>query len=166
MATAAERQASPAVDEDVQMIFGLSESTDTTTDTATGTETSEEVAPTPFDFPELLPNTSTTTKTRPQFGEGSSWQQLHYRGWTPPEGFVWKGGLAAPLPAWTNGPNPLSKRNQIVLKRLNFHSDAKRFERVSDALLFYSKTDTGFALKVCLESKVGQLRDFWCKARR
>ena len=32
-------------------------------------------------------------------------------------------------------------RNSIVWKRFNFHSDAKRFGRVSDALLFYSKTD-------------------------
>ena len=31
-------------------------------------------------------------------------------------------------------------RNSIVWKRFNFHSDAKRFGRVSDALLFYSKT--------------------------
>ena len=32
-------------------------------------------------------------------------------------------------------------RNSIVWKRFNFHSDARRFGRVSDALLFYSKTD-------------------------
>ena len=32
-------------------------------------------------------------------------------------------------------------RNSIVWKRFNFHSDAKRFGRVSDTLLFYSKTD-------------------------
>ena len=32
-------------------------------------------------------------------------------------------------------------RNSIVWKRFNFHADAKRFGRVSDALLFYSKTD-------------------------
>ena len=33
-------------------------------------------------------------------------------------------------------------RNSIVWKRFNFHSDAKRFGRVSDVLMFYSKTDT------------------------
>ena len=33
-------------------------------------------------------------------------------------------------------------RNEITWKRFNFHSDAKRFGRVSDTLLFYAKTDT------------------------
>ena len=33
-------------------------------------------------------------------------------------------------------------RNEITWKRFNFHSDAKRFGRVSDNLLFYSKSDT------------------------
>ena len=33
-------------------------------------------------------------------------------------------------------------RNSIVWKRFNFHSDAKRFGRVSDVLMFYSKTDS------------------------
>ena len=32
-------------------------------------------------------------------------------------------------------------RNEITWKRFNFHSDANRFGRVSDKLLFYSKTD-------------------------
>ena len=32
-------------------------------------------------------------------------------------------------------------RNSVVWKRFNFHSDAKRFGRVSDTLLFYVKTD-------------------------
>lgn len=32
-------------------------------------------------------------------------------------------------------------RNEIVWKRFNFHADAKRFGRVSDRVLFYSKTD-------------------------
>ena len=32
-------------------------------------------------------------------------------------------------------------RNAIAWKRFNFHSDAKRFGRVTDTLLFYSKTD-------------------------
>jgi adenine specific DNA methylase Mod len=31
--------------------------------------------------------------------------------------------------------------NEIVWKRFNFHADAKRFGRVSDRILFYSKTD-------------------------
>ena len=31
-------------------------------------------------------------------------------------------------------------RNAVVWKRFNFHSDAKRFGRVSDTLLFYAKT--------------------------
>ena len=34
-----------------------------------------------------------------------------------------------------------SFRNAIAWKRFNFHSDAKRFGRVADTLLFYSKTD-------------------------
>ena len=33
-------------------------------------------------------------------------------------------------------------RNAVIWKRFNFHSDAKRFGRVSDTLLFYTKTDT------------------------
>ncbi len=32
-------------------------------------------------------------------------------------------------------------RNEITWKRFNFHSDAKRFGRVTDTVLFYSKTD-------------------------
>ena len=32
-------------------------------------------------------------------------------------------------------------RNEIVWKRFNFHSDAKRFGKVSDTVLFYSKTE-------------------------
>ena len=32
-------------------------------------------------------------------------------------------------------------RNEIVWKRFNFHADAKRFGRVSDTILFYTKTD-------------------------
>jgi site-specific DNA-methyltransferase (adenine-specific) len=32
-------------------------------------------------------------------------------------------------------------RNEIIWKRFNFHADAKRFGRVADRLLFYSKTD-------------------------
>ena len=32
-------------------------------------------------------------------------------------------------------------RNAIAWKRFNFHSDAKRFGRIADTLLFYSKTD-------------------------
>ena len=32
-------------------------------------------------------------------------------------------------------------RNEIIWKRFNFHADAKRYGRVSDTLLFYSKTD-------------------------
>ena len=32
-------------------------------------------------------------------------------------------------------------RNAIAWKRFNFHFDAKRFGRVADTLLFYSKTD-------------------------
>ena len=32
-------------------------------------------------------------------------------------------------------------RNEITWKRFNFHSDAKRYGRVSDTLLFYSKAD-------------------------
>jgi site-specific DNA-methyltransferase (adenine-specific) len=36
---------------------------------------------------------------------------------------------------------PSQFRNEIVWKRFNFHADAKRFGRVSDRLLFYSKTD-------------------------
>ena len=32
-------------------------------------------------------------------------------------------------------------RNAVVWKRFNFHSDAKRFGRVADTLLFYSKTN-------------------------
>jgi len=31
--------------------------------------------------------------------------------------------------------------NEIIWKRFNFHADAKRFGRVADRLLFYSKTD-------------------------
>ena len=33
-------------------------------------------------------------------------------------------------------------RNEITWKRFNFHSDAKRFGRVTDTVLFYSKADT------------------------
>ena len=33
-------------------------------------------------------------------------------------------------------------RNEIIWKRFNFHADAKRYGRVSDTLLFYSKTDS------------------------
>ena len=33
-------------------------------------------------------------------------------------------------------------RNSVVWKRFNFHADAKRFGKVSDAILFYSKDDT------------------------
>ena len=33
-------------------------------------------------------------------------------------------------------------RNEIVWKRFNFHADAKRFGKVSDTLLFYSKGDS------------------------
>jgi site-specific DNA-methyltransferase (adenine-specific) len=36
---------------------------------------------------------------------------------------------------------PQNFRNEIVWKRFNFHADAKRFGRVSDRILFYSKTD-------------------------
>ena len=36
---------------------------------------------------------------------------------------------------------PRNFRNAIVWKRFNFHADARRFGRVSDRLLFYSKTD-------------------------
>lgn len=32
-------------------------------------------------------------------------------------------------------------RNAIIWKRFNFHSDAKRFGRVSDTILFYAKSD-------------------------
>jgi len=32
-------------------------------------------------------------------------------------------------------------RNEIIWKRFNFHADAKRFGRVTDRLLFYSKTN-------------------------
>lgn len=32
-------------------------------------------------------------------------------------------------------------RNEIVWKRFNFHADAKRFGRVSDTILYYTKTD-------------------------
>ena len=32
-------------------------------------------------------------------------------------------------------------KNEIVWKRFNFHADARRFGKVSDSLLFYSKTD-------------------------
>ena len=32
-------------------------------------------------------------------------------------------------------------RNEIVWKRFNFHADAKRFGRVSDAILFYTKSE-------------------------
>ena len=35
---------------------------------------------------------------------------------------------------------PGNFRNAVVWKRFNFHSDAKRFGKVSDTLLFYSKT--------------------------
>ncbi len=35
---------------------------------------------------------------------------------------------------------PQNFRNEIVWKRFTFHADAKRFGRVSDRLLFYSKT--------------------------
>ena len=33
-------------------------------------------------------------------------------------------------------------RNCIIWKRFNFHADAKRFGRVSDSVLFYTKTDS------------------------
>lgn len=36
---------------------------------------------------------------------------------------------------------PKNFRNEIVWKRFNFHADAKRFGKVTDRLLFYSKTD-------------------------
>jgi site-specific DNA-methyltransferase (adenine-specific) len=36
---------------------------------------------------------------------------------------------------------PKNFRNEIVWKRFNFHSDAKRFGRVADRILFYTKTD-------------------------
>lgn len=36
---------------------------------------------------------------------------------------------------------PKNFRNEIIWKRFNFHADAKRFGRVADRLLFYSKTD-------------------------
>jgi site-specific DNA-methyltransferase (adenine-specific) len=39
-----------------------------------------------------------------------------------------------------------SFRNEITWKRFNFHADAKRFGRVSDRLLFYSKGE-GFAFR-------------------
>ena len=32
-------------------------------------------------------------------------------------------------------------RNEISWKRFNFHADAKRFGKVSDTILFYSKTN-------------------------
>ena len=32
-------------------------------------------------------------------------------------------------------------RNEIIWKRFNFHADARRFRKVSDSLLFYSKTE-------------------------
>lgn len=35
---------------------------------------------------------------------------------------------------------PENFRNEIIWKRFNFHADAKRFGRVADRLLFYSKT--------------------------
>jgi len=35
---------------------------------------------------------------------------------------------------------PRNFRNEIVWKRFNFHADARRFGRVSDRLLFYTKT--------------------------
>ncbi len=35
----------------------------------------------------------------------------------------------------------LNYRNEIVWKRFNFHADAKRFGRVSDTILFYTKSD-------------------------
>jgi site-specific DNA-methyltransferase (adenine-specific) len=36
---------------------------------------------------------------------------------------------------------PKNFRNEIVWKRFNFHADAKRFGRVTDRILFYSKSD-------------------------
>ncbi len=36
---------------------------------------------------------------------------------------------------------PQNFRNEIIWKRFNFHADAKRFGRVADRILFYSKTD-------------------------
>jgi site-specific DNA-methyltransferase (adenine-specific) len=36
---------------------------------------------------------------------------------------------------------PQNFRNEIVWKRFTFHADAKRFGRVADRILFYSKTD-------------------------
>jgi DNA modification methylase len=37
---------------------------------------------------------------------------------------------------------PTNFRNEIVWKRFNFHADAKRFGRVTDRLLFFTKSDT------------------------
>lgn len=36
---------------------------------------------------------------------------------------------------------PENFRNEIIWKRFNFHADAKRFGRIADRLLFYSKTN-------------------------
>ncbi len=35
-----------------------------------------------------------------------------------------------------------SFRNEIVWKRFNFHADAKRFGRVTDRILFYSRSES------------------------
>ena len=37
---------------------------------------------------------------------------------------------------------PRNFRNEIIWQRFNFHADARRFGRVTDSLLFYSKSDT------------------------
>lgn len=37
---------------------------------------------------------------------------------------------------------PTNFRNDIVWKRFNFHADAKRFGRITDRILFYTKSDT------------------------
>src|SRR5260370_15527438 len=37
---------------------------------------------------------------------------------------------------------PTNFRNDIIWKRFNFHADAKRFGRVTDRILFYTKSDS------------------------
>jgi len=38
--------------------------------------------------------------------------------------------------------SPANFRNEVVWKRFNFHADAKRFGRVADRLLYYTKSET------------------------
>lgn len=40
--------------------------------------------------------------------------------------------------------SPSQYRNEIVWKRFNFHADAKRFGRVTDRILFYTRSDDFF----------------------